>query len=132
MQPARSQENRDWQYVLAVRDTTSAYPGDAQPVIRSLGGGPGRPPQARLPRPAPPYHPRRGRPGLLHQTQDGPKAPLRRDDPLPALALATPSGTSQRGLRGPGWRLAGGFPLTPPSLHDDASVAQPIEQVSAL
>jgi SRSO17 transposase len=38
-------ERRDWRYVLAVKGTTSAYPGDARPVTRSLGGGPGRPPK---------------------------------------------------------------------------------------
>ena len=36
-------ENRDWQYVAAVKGTTSAYAGDARPVTRSLGSGPGRP-----------------------------------------------------------------------------------------
>ncbi len=45
-------EKRDWRYVVAVKGTTSAHGGDAQPVTRSLGGGPGRPAQARLPRPA--------------------------------------------------------------------------------
>jgi SRSO17 transposase len=44
-------ENRGWQYVVAVRGTTSAYPGDAQPVTRSLGGGPGRPPKPAYPAP---------------------------------------------------------------------------------
>jgi SRSO17 transposase len=42
-------ENRDWQYVAAVRGTTSAYSGDAQPVTRTLGGGPGRPPKPAYP-----------------------------------------------------------------------------------
>jgi SRSO17 transposase len=42
-------ENRDWRYVVAVKGTTSAYPGDAQPVTRSLGGGPGRPPKPAYP-----------------------------------------------------------------------------------
>jgi SRSO17 transposase len=42
---------RDWQYVVAVRGTTSAYCGDAQPVTRSLGGGPGRPPKPACPAP---------------------------------------------------------------------------------
>ena len=42
-------ENRGWQYVLAVKGTTSAYAGDAQPVTRSLGGGPGRPPKPAYP-----------------------------------------------------------------------------------
>ena len=27
-------ENRDWQYVVAVKGTTSAYAGDAQPMAR--------------------------------------------------------------------------------------------------
>ena len=44
-------EARDWQYVVAVRGTTSAYCGDAQPVTRSLGGGPGRPPRPAYPAP---------------------------------------------------------------------------------
>src|SRR2546430_1123050 len=43
-------ENRDWQYVVAVRGTTSAYADDAQPVARSPGGGPAYPaPPANLP-----------------------------------------------------------------------------------
>jgi hypothetical protein len=33
---------RGWQYVLAARGTTSAYPGDAQPVTPARRGGPGR------------------------------------------------------------------------------------------
>jgi SRSO17 transposase len=46
-------ENRDWRYVVAVKGTTSAYPGDAEPAARSLGGGPGRPPRPAYPqRPA--------------------------------------------------------------------------------
>jgi SRSO17 transposase len=44
-------ENRDWQYVVAVRGTTSAHPGDAEPATRSLGGGPGRPPRPAYPGP---------------------------------------------------------------------------------
>jgi SRSO17 transposase len=44
-------EDRDWQYVVAVRGTTSAYAGDARPVTRSLGGGPGRPPKPAYPAP---------------------------------------------------------------------------------
>jgi SRSO17 transposase len=36
-------------YVLAVKGTTSAYPGDAQPVTRTLRGGPGRPPKPAYP-----------------------------------------------------------------------------------
>ncbi len=45
-------DKRDWQYVVAVRGTTSAYSGDAEPVTRSLDGGPGRPPGPAYPRPA--------------------------------------------------------------------------------
>jgi SRSO17 transposase len=44
-------QTRGWQYVVAVKGTTSAYPGDARPVTRSLGGGPGRPPQPAYPAP---------------------------------------------------------------------------------
>ena len=44
-------ENRGWRYVVAVKGTTSAYAGDAQPVTRSLGGGPGRPPRPAYPAP---------------------------------------------------------------------------------
>ena len=44
-------ENRDWQYAVAVRGATSACSGDAQPVTRSLGGGPGRPPKPACPAP---------------------------------------------------------------------------------
>jgi SRSO17 transposase len=44
-------ENREWQYVVAVKGTTSAYAGDARPVTRSLGGGPGRPPKPGYPAP---------------------------------------------------------------------------------
>jgi SRSO17 transposase len=44
-------EQRGWQYIVAVKGTTSAYAGDAQPVTRSLGGGPGRPPRPAYPRP---------------------------------------------------------------------------------
>ena len=44
-------ENRGWQYVVAVKGTTSAYAGNARPVTRSLGGGPRPPAQARLPPP---------------------------------------------------------------------------------
>jgi SRSO17 transposase len=40
--------NRHWQYVLAVKGTTSAYPADARPVTRTRGGG------APPPRPGPP------------------------------------------------------------------------------
>jgi SRSO17 transposase len=42
-------ERRGWQYVVAVKGTTSAYAGDAQPVTRSPGGGPGRPPRPAYP-----------------------------------------------------------------------------------
>jgi SRSO17 transposase len=45
-------EDRRWQYVLAVKGTTSAHAGDARPVTRSLGGGPGRPPRPAYPGPA--------------------------------------------------------------------------------
>ena len=44
-------ENRGWRYVVAVKGTTSAYAGDARPVTRSLGGGPGRPPGPAYPAP---------------------------------------------------------------------------------
>jgi SRSO17 transposase len=40
-----------WQYVVAVKGTTSAYAGDAEPATRSLGGGPGRPPRPAYPGP---------------------------------------------------------------------------------
>ncbi len=42
---------RDWHYVVAVKGTTSAHPGDVQPVTRVLGGGPGRPPKPAYPAP---------------------------------------------------------------------------------
>jgi SRSO17 transposase len=42
-------EKQDWRYVVAVKGTTSAYAGHAQPVTRSLGGGPGRPPKPAYP-----------------------------------------------------------------------------------
>jgi SRSO17 transposase len=44
-------ETRNWQYAVAVRGTTSAYAGDARPVTRTLGGGPGRPPRPAYPSP---------------------------------------------------------------------------------
>ena len=44
--------NRDWQYVLAVKGTTSAYAGDARPVTRTRRSGPGRPPGPVYPSPA--------------------------------------------------------------------------------
>jgi len=40
---------RGWRYVLAVKGTTSAYAGDAQPATRTLRGGPGRPPKPAYP-----------------------------------------------------------------------------------
>jgi SRSO17 transposase len=40
---------RGWRYAVAVKGTTSAYPGDARPVTRTLGGGPGRPPRPAYP-----------------------------------------------------------------------------------
>jgi SRSO17 transposase len=43
---------RGFDYVLAVKGTTSAYAGDAQPQARRLGGGPGRPPKPAYPVPA--------------------------------------------------------------------------------
>jgi SRSO17 transposase len=63
---------RGWQYVLAVKGTTSAHAGDAEPVTRSLGGGPKRAPRARLPHPAGEPAPARHR--------------LRRPDPAGDLA----------------------------------------------
>ena len=42
---------RGFDYVLAVKGTTSAYADDAQPQARSLGGGPGRPPKPACPTP---------------------------------------------------------------------------------
>ena len=45
-------EDRRWQYALAVKGTTSAHAGDARPVTRSRGGGPGRPPRPAYPGPA--------------------------------------------------------------------------------
>jgi SRSO17 transposase len=44
-------EKRGWQYVVAVKSVTSAYAAGAQPVTRSLGGGPGRPPKPACPVP---------------------------------------------------------------------------------
>jgi SRSO17 transposase len=43
---------RGFHYVVAVKGTTSAYAGDAEPVTRSLGSGPGRPPKPAYPSPA--------------------------------------------------------------------------------
>ena len=42
---------RGWRYAVAVKGSTSACPGDAQPVTRGLGGGPGRPPRPACPSP---------------------------------------------------------------------------------
>jgi SRSO17 transposase len=42
-------EDRGWQYALAVKGTTSAYPGDAQPAVPARRGGPGRPAGAAYP-----------------------------------------------------------------------------------
>jgi SRSO17 transposase len=42
---------RGWQYAVAVKGTTSACPGDAQPVTRARRGGPGRPPAPAYPAP---------------------------------------------------------------------------------
>jgi SRSO17 transposase len=44
-------QRRDWQYIVAARGTTSARAGDAQPVTRARGGGPGRPPGPAYPAP---------------------------------------------------------------------------------
>ena len=43
--------DRGWRYVLAVKGTTSAYAGDAQPVTPARRGGPGRPPKPAYPGP---------------------------------------------------------------------------------
>ncbi len=40
---------RSWRYVVAVRGTTSAYAGDACPVVPPRRGGPGRPPGPAYP-----------------------------------------------------------------------------------
>ena len=42
---------RGWQYVVAVKGTTSARAGDARPVTPRRRGGPGRPPKAAYPGP---------------------------------------------------------------------------------
>jgi SRSO17 transposase len=44
-------QDRGWPYVLAVKGTTSAYAGDAEPVTRTRRGGPGRPPKPAYPGP---------------------------------------------------------------------------------
>src|SRR5436305_6176283 len=46
--------DRGWRYVVAVKGTTSAYAGDAQPVTPARGAGPGRP--RRPDHPAPPVN----------------------------------------------------------------------------
>ena len=43
--------DRGWRYVVAVKGTTSACAGDAQPVTRARRGGPGRPPKPACPGP---------------------------------------------------------------------------------
>jgi SRSO17 transposase len=42
---------RGWRYVVAVKGTTSAYAGGAEPVTRTRRGGPGRPPKPAYPSP---------------------------------------------------------------------------------
>jgi len=42
-------EKRGWRYVVAVKGTTSAHAGDARPVTRARGSGPGRPPGPAYP-----------------------------------------------------------------------------------
>jgi SRSO17 transposase len=44
-------EDRGWQYVVAVKGTTSGYPGDACPVVPARRSGPGRPPKPACPGP---------------------------------------------------------------------------------
>ena len=44
-------EQRGWQYVVAVKGTTSAHAGDARPVTPPRRGGPGRPPKPAYPSP---------------------------------------------------------------------------------
>jgi SRSO17 transposase len=44
-------EDRGWRYVVAVKGTTSAYAGDAQPVTPARGSGPGRPRRPAYPVP---------------------------------------------------------------------------------
>jgi SRSO17 transposase len=43
--------DRGWQYVMAVKATTSAYAGDARPATPERRGGPGRPPKPAYPDP---------------------------------------------------------------------------------
>lgn len=45
-------EDRGWQYAVAVKGTTSAYAGDAQPAAPVRGSGPGRPRKPAYPAPA--------------------------------------------------------------------------------
>jgi SRSO17 transposase len=45
-------EDRGWRYVVAVKGTTSACTGDAQPVTPARGSGPGRPRKPAYPAPA--------------------------------------------------------------------------------
>jgi SRSO17 transposase len=44
-------EQRGWQYVVAVKGTTSAHAGDARPVTPQRRAGPGRPPKPACPSP---------------------------------------------------------------------------------
>ncbi|HEX9543348.1 MAG TPA: IS701 family transposase, partial [Streptosporangiaceae bacterium] len=44
-------DTRGWQFAVAVKGTTSAYPGDARPVTPAPRGGPGRPPGPAYPAP---------------------------------------------------------------------------------
>ena len=81
--------DRGWRYVVAVKGTTSAYAGDAQPVTPARGSGPGRPAQARLPRPRGEPAPARHRPrppdpaGYLAAGHQGrQRQPRRLDDQL--------------------------------------------------
>ena len=48
---AASGEHMEAMRLLAVKGTTSAYAGDAEPVTRHRRGGPGRPPRAAYPGP---------------------------------------------------------------------------------
>jgi SRSO17 transposase len=45
-------EEQGWRYVVAVKGTTSAHAGDAQPVTPARGSGPGRPRKPAYPAPA--------------------------------------------------------------------------------
>jgi hypothetical protein len=71
---------RGFAYVLAVKGTTSAYPGDAQPAAPARRGGPGRP--------AKPAYPGRGR-GRQRQVQDA--------DGLPVFPAGTDRGNPATG-----------------------------------